>query len=186
MKIYEIVRSEGDSRFCHPYVNPESDWIKEKLFKNSYKKIHELPIPYLVDNRYEPDDYLVSKNEIFSSKAGDILSSLNKNITLFESQFYYNDEKIWDIYFTVVFPKYSLFNYEKSVYESEESCISDKVLISSISKLVFDKEKVNKIEEDNFFTMEEKPTRVYCTEKGKQAIEAAGLIGIAFEEIPAE
>lgn len=118
---------------------------------HEFTKIHELPISLVVDNKYEPTDYLVSKNRIVSKKAFDIIKSLNKNIKGFESQMYFNGEKIWNIYYTLIFPKYEIMNLEKSEYETLISRVSRKEFISDIDKLIFDKKKLNKITEDNFF-----------------------------------
>ena len=114
------------------------------------------------------------------------MKTLNKNITGFESQMYYKGEKIWDIYYTIVFPKYKVFNYEKSIYETDTDCNGNPFISGIIKKLVFDSEKLRQLTDDNFFAMEEKPARVYCTEKAKQAIEASDLIGFGFKEIPVE
>ena len=60
MKYYEICMGDGDPRFCHPYINPNSQWVYESLAQNELTEIHELPIPMVVDNKYIPYDHLVS------------------------------------------------------------------------------------------------------------------------------
>lgn len=99
---------------------------------------------------------------------------------------YYKNEKIWDIFYTIVVPKYSVFNYEKSIYTRRTSSITGKTYITDIEKLVLDSKKLKQIKDDNFFSIAEQPVGIYCTEKAKKAIEEAGLIGFGFEEIPVE
>ena len=119
MKCYELTMENGDSRFCYPKMDDNSAWSHENLYENEYNKIHELPIPFIVENKYIPYDYLVSDVEIVSKRAFELMKSLNRNITGFESQMFYKNEKIWDIYYTLVVPRYKIFNYNKSIYETD-------------------------------------------------------------------
>lgn len=68
MKCYKVIRAGGDPRFCFPSVDKNSLWLKENLYCHEYKESHELPIPYIVENNYEPIDYLVAHNNIVSKK----------------------------------------------------------------------------------------------------------------------
>ena len=184
MKYYEICMGDGDQRFCHPRIDPKSPWKRERLTSNRFKEIHELPIPMIVDNKYPPFDYLLG-GQIVSKKAFELIKSLNKNIIGFETQMFYKDEKIWDVFYTIIVPKYKIFNWDKSDYETSTNSLGEMFLLD-INKLVLDTKKLRNIREDNIFTMEEEPVGIYCTEKAKQAIEASDLIGFGFKEIPVE
>lgn len=184
MKYYKITIANLDPRCCHPRIDPKSPWKRERLTSNRFKEIHELPIPMVVDNKYQPYDHLLG-GQIVSKKAFELMKSLNKNITGFDSQMYYKGEKIWDIYYTIIVPKYKIFNWDKSDYETSTNFLGETFLLD-VNKLVLDTEKLKNITDDNIFTMEEEPVGIYCTEKAKRAIEEAGLIGFGFKEMLVE
>ena len=186
MKYYILRPSGHDSRYCYPHVDENSKWSSEELYDYEYEQIHELPIPLIVENDYQPDDCLASENLVVSKNTKDIMKALNTNITVFESQMYLNGNKIWDPYYTIVLPKYNFFNWNSSVYKTKKNFVTNEEVIFWVDKLILDKDKIKEITNDNFFAMEEYSTRCFCTEIGKKAIEEAGLIGIAFEEVPVE
>ncbi|MDD5929640.1 MAG: hypothetical protein PUC37_07540 [Spirochaetales bacterium] len=197
MKIYKITKA-AMIKFCELRICDISDWINEKLYLNSFKEVHNLPICYYTNNTNNPHDFPLAEGNVVSKKFYKIIASNNKNIKAFESKIYYNGKnkkqyleknkslEIWDNYYTIIFPEYDLLNYEKSDFETDTSFVTGKEFVSHIEKLVIDKEKLQKNTSDHFFILQEKKLYLLCTETAKQAIEEAGLIGIAFEEVQVE
>ena len=197
MKIYRINKAPAIN-FCELEINNENEWSNENLELNFYKVEHQLPIEYFTNNTNNPYDFPLAEGNVVSKKFYKIISSSNKNIKAFESKIYYNGKnkkqyleknkslEIWDNYYTIIFPEYDLLNYEKSDFETDTSFVTGKEFVSHIEKLVIDKDKLQKNTSDHFFILQEKKVYLLCTEKAKQAIEDAGLTGIAFEEVPVE
>ena len=197
MKIYRINRAPA-IKFCELELNIENEWSNEDLELNSYKLEHTLPIEYFTNNKNNPYDFPLAEGYVVSNKFYKIIVKINKNFKAFESKIYYNGKnkkqyleknkslEIWDNYFTIIFPEYELLNYEKADFETCTSFVTGKEFVSHIEKLVLDKEKLQKISSNHFFILKEKKVYLLCTETAKQAIEEAGLTGIAFEEVPVE
>ena len=109
---------------------------------------------------------------------------MNSDIKAFESELFYKNEKIWDIFYTLIFPEYSFFNWEKSDYEADENEKTGEKDIWLLRKLVLDKAKELNISNlNNFFVLKEDPLTIICTEIAKNAIEEAGLTGVNFREL---
>lgn len=203
MKIYEISHETVMStKYVEFKIDEESPWIKELLFRSEYETKHDLPIPLYTKNKLKPNDYPYSADaHIISKKFLDVIKNLNSDFEALESVVFYKgknlkayceqsgnaDGRIWDTFYTMIYPQYNLFNWEKAVYESDVSFLTGEKFISKIEKLVIDKNKLNENEavlnKNNIFILGERKLFLLCTEKAKLAIEEAGLTGIKFEEV---
>ncbi len=202
MKFYLInYNAENPQKYARAYIFENNIWKDENLFAGEYKAKHELPIPYYVENKIKPNDFVFAKNILVSKSFLKVIAQVNKDYEAFESQFYYKgknlksfsestDNKtgiIWDLFYTMIFPSYELLNEEKSDCEYIYIESLKKQFIRSINNLVLSSNKVYSQDfNNNIFLLEEKKTYLLCTETAKQAIEEAGLTGIAFEEVPVE
>lgn len=201
MKIFIVKREERRKKYCYPVINKESLWKNENLFCNKYNSLHELPIPYEVDNLIKPTDFPISKNNLVSCDFMTIIKNLNADFEALESKMYYTgknkknyieksgniDCSVWQNYYTIILPQYSLLNLDLSIYEKYFNEDLNKYVIVDYSKIVLDKNKLLQLDNlNNFFILEEFESVFLCTEVAKQAIEEAELTGIAFEEVPVE
>ena len=197
-KFYKITEAGSNStNYCYPSVMDESPWSDENLFISECSQNYDLPIPYLVDNKNEPDDFPVCHNILVSKKFLEVIKQLNETYTALESQMHYEgkntkayleqhdgSDEIWDIYYTMLFPAYSLFNWDKSDFSKYYNDELNKTFVTRINRLVLDKNKIEATDfTNNIFHLEEKKTSLLCTEKAKLKIEEAGISGIAFEEV---
>ena len=192
MKYYEVDKKTiGTTKYCDPHIMESSSWSNEKLWRNKYEKLHELPIPYYVQNKYEPKDYATLYPRLVSRRLLDIIKTLNKDYEVLESQMYYQGkqrdlrgQKLWDMYYTMIFPEYEVFSWEYSEYTKDISYVTGKEIVTNLKKAVLDKSKVEILpKENNLFCLAEKKIILVCTETAKQAIEAAHITGIAFIEL---
>ena len=179
MKFYEMGSGGEEIHYPEPTVFQESPWFEEKFYRNECEHKHELPIPYYVTNRYDPLDFPLSHNTLVSESFLNVIKKINTEYESFESKLYYKKkEEMWGTFYTMLFPEYELFNWEKSEYKIDDG------IIWSMDKIVLDKSKVmNTKFENNIFVLKEKKTYLLCTEVAKKAIEDAGLKGIGFEEL---
>lgn len=184
MKFFKINGDINSIKYPEPRVYEESNWKQENLFMNQCFHIHELPIKYNVENNYNPLSYPLADSKLVSEEFYNIIRELNLNYKSFESELYLNKkDKLWDNYYTIIFPEFELFNWEYSEYRSRIGK-SGKKHIMFLKKLILDGEKIKNMNFiDNFFVLKELPTRLICTEKAKLAIEKANLTGINFEEL---
>lgn len=201
MKIYKITESvTASTNYCYPGVMEESLWSEQKLFISECTETYELPIPYNVDNKIPPNDFPVCHNILVSKNFLEVIKKFNADFNAYESQMHYNGknkmafmqehndcDEIWDIYYTMQFPSYSLLNWDKSDFLKYYNDEINKTIVTRINKLIIDKNKIEVLNfKNNIFHLEEKKTFLLCTETAKQAIEEAGLTGIDFEEVPVE
>ena len=136
-----------------------------------YKAKHELPIPYYVENKIKPNDFVFAKNIVVSGSFLKVISQVNKDYEALESQFYYLGKNsnaflessgnesgiIWDLFYTMIFPGYELLNEEASDCEYIYIESLGKQLIRSINTLVLSSEKINStVFENNIFLLKEK------------------------------
>ena len=179
MKFYKIGRGGEEILYPEPDIFEESPWYEEDFFMNRCEHKYELPIPYYVTNRYDPLDYPLASQKLMSEKFYNVIKKINTEYESFESKIYYEKkEEMWGTFYTMLFPEYELFNWEKSEYRYMNN------IIATIKKIVLDKSKVEKTKfENNIFVLKEKKTYLLCTEVAKKAIEDAGLKGISFEEL---
>ena len=200
MKFYLIkYEAENPQKYARAYIFENSLWKDEPLFAGEYKAKHELPIPYYVENKIKPNDFVFAKNIVVSGSFLKVISQVNKDYEALESQFYYLGKNsnaflessgnesgiIWDLFYTMIFPGYELLNEEASDCEYIYIESLGKQLIRSINTLVLSSEKINStVFENNIFLLKEKKSYLLCTDNAKQAIEEAGLIGIGFKEVP--
>lgn len=192
MKIFRLFRADaGTTKFCKAEFAEDSLWHKESLFRNRYRNIHEVPIVYCVKNKCKPEDYPSAPAFLVSRRFCELIKKLNKNLECFESTIKYSGkEKDWknkilyNDFYTLVFPEYELFDWDKSEYVSDIS-FDGRRIVTDTKKIVLDKNKLNVVD-DNFFVLKEKSTKFLCTEIAKNAIENAGLTGIGFEELEIE
>lgn len=114
----------------------------------------------------------------------DIIKQLNKDYEALSTQLYYREkESIWDIYYSMIFPEYEAFNFEKSEYDAG----IDGEGIGLIDKLVLSKEKLSQVGTENkIFALKEKRIIIFCTETVKNMIESAGIKDVSFTELPVE
>ena len=203
MKIFQLKHElVPSSTYLEFKICEESPWLNEKLFRGEYSAMHDLPIPLYTENKLKPNDYPYSVDSYIVSKFFlDVIKNLNSDFEALESVVFYRgknlkayceqsgntDGKIWDTFYTMIYPQYNLFNWEKSVYESDVSFLTGEKFISKIEKLVIDKNKLNENEavlnKNNIFILGERKLFLLCTEKAKQKIEEAGISGISFEEV---
>ena len=188
MKFYKINRGANTTKFCEIHFFNESLWKNEELYFNKYEEKHEIPIKYELNNQYDPKSFPSSDAFLVSEKFFSVIKKLNKDFEYFESELYYKkNEKMWGNYYTVIFPEYELFNWNKSDYSLFPSNNISSKDISFLRKIVLDNEKImNRETANQFFVLSESSCNLLCTETAKQAIEDAGLFDIIFEEIPVE
>lgn len=95
----------------------------------------KLPVTMYVKNKYNPGDYPLADSKLVSQKLLDIIKKLNKDHEALPTQMYYKEkEPIWDIYYSMIFPEYEAFNFEKSRYTLFRNRILD------LEKLVLSEE----------------------------------------------
>ena len=171
------------TKFCEPKLCGE--WAEEGLWKNKWRNSNiKLPVTMTVKNRYNPRDYPLADSALVSQKLLDIIKRLNKDYEALPTQLYYKEkEPIWDIHYSMIFPEYEVFNFEKSEYDAgpygEGICMIDKLVLS--------KEKLSHVDvENNIFVLKEKTILIICTETAKNMIEAAGIKDVDFTELPVE
>ena len=89
----------------------------------------------------------------------------------------------WDIYYSMIFPEYEAFNFEKSEYDTGPYGED----VGIIDTLVLSKEKLSHVDrENNIFALKEASVVIICTEIAKDMIEAAGIKDVAFTELSVE
>ena len=183
MKYYEIDRSGEETKYCEPRFFGE--WEGEFLWMNLWENRElKLPVTMYVKNKYNPGDYPLADSKLVSQRLFDIIKQLNKDYEALPTQLYYKEkEQIWDIYYSMIFPEYEAFNFEKSEYDTG----IDGEGIGLIDKLVLSKEKLSNMSvENNIFALKETPVIIICTETAKNMIEAAGIKDVRFTELPVE
>ncbi len=126
----------------------------------------------------------MARSKLVSQKLLDIIKKLNKDYVALPTQLYYREkEPIWDIYYSMIFPEYEAFNFEKSEYDAG----IDGEGIWLIDRLVLSKKRLSHVDaENNIFALKEKRVIIFCTETAKNMIEAAGIKDIRFTELPVE
>ena len=188
MKYYELDRCGVETtKFCEPELFGE--WKKEGLWMNEWENRElRLPVTMTVKNKYNPGDYPLAGSKLVSQKLLDVIKQVNKDYEALPTQLYYKEkDPIWDIYYSMIFPEYEAFNFEKSEYTSGIDYGIDDMGILSINKLVLSKEKLSQMgPENNIFALKEKRVIIFCTEIAKDMIEAAGIKDVSFTELPVE
>ena len=184
MKYYELDRGNLDTtKFCEPRLFGE--WAEEPLFSNDWENRDlKLPVTMSVKNKYNPEDYPLARSKLVSQRLLDIIKQLNKDYEALPTQLYYKEkEQIWDIYYSMIFPEYEAFNFEKSEYstgvDGERVCLIDKLVLSKAKLSLIDTA-------NNIFVIKETNLDVVCTETAKNMIEAVGIKDIRFTELPVE
>lgn len=182
MKYYEIGRG-GEGRLKYPEPKLFGEWEEEPLFSNDWENRNlKLPVTMYVKNKYNPGDYPLADSKLVSQRLFDIIKQVNKDYEALPTQLYYKEkEPIWDIYYSMIFPEYEAFNFEKSKYG-----VFGKY-ITLIDDIVLSKKKLSHVDtENNIFALKEKSTIIIYTETAKDMIEAAGIKDVAFTELPVE
>ena len=135
-----------------------------------------------VDNKYNPGDYPLADSHLVSQRLLNIIKRLNNDFEVLPTQLFYKaKELIWDTYYTIFFPEYEAFNFDKSQY----TLFRNKIL--GLKKLVLSKEKLSLIDtSNNIFVLKETKLDVICTEIAKNMIESAGIKDVRFTELPVE
>lgn len=171
------------TKFCEPRLFGE--WEEEFLWMNLWENRElKLPVTMSVKNKYNPGDYPLARSKLVSQKLLDIIKQLNKDYEALPTQLYYKEkEPIWEIYYSMIFPEYEAFNFEKSKYETgidgERVCLIDKLVLS--------KEKLSHVDTaNNIFVIKETNLDIICTETAKDMIEAVGIKDVSFTELPVE
>ena len=170
MKIFRIKRavsSQNVTKYVEFKIDVTSPWVNEDLYVNKYSEKHELPIPLYTENKLTPEDYPYSGYaHIVSKRFLDVIKRLNSDFEAFESVVYYKgknqkayckqsgnaDGKIWDNFYTMIFPEYNLFNWDESDYETDYVYGTNEKFVSRINKLVVNIKENEKISNNNFFT----------------------------------
>ena len=181
MKYYEIGRGGEGTKYPEPELFGE--WEEEGLWKNKWRNRNlKLPVTMTVKNKYNPGDYPLARSKLVSQKLLDIIKQLNKNYEALPTQLYYKEkEPIWDTYYSMIFPEYKVFNFDKSRY----ILFRDKIL--DLEELVLSKKKLSKVDvENNIFVLKETDLDIVCTETAKDMIETAGIKDVRFTELPVE
>ena len=114
MKYYELDRGGEETKYCEPELFGE--WEEEVLWKNEWRN-RKLPLPVTmtVNNKYNPGDYPLAGSKLVSEKMLKIIKQLNEKIEVLPTQLFYKEkESIWDIYYSLIFPEYNAFNFDKS------------------------------------------------------------------------
>ncbi|GHT81078.1 hypothetical protein FACS1894130_12760 [Spirochaetia bacterium] len=167
---------------CTPHIPQKNSWRQENLTMGKCMAIHPLPIIYSVDNKNKPNSYMFTPHGLlFSKSIMNIIMETCKNIQIFPAHLYYHgNEKIFDEYYTIVFPTYAAFNENQSLFTWSD-IVPEK--IESLSKLVISKDKLAAISpKDNIFHLKEKRVILLATETAKTAIEAVTK-DVAFIEV---
>ena len=191
------------SKYAEFQIADNSPWAGGLLFMNQYEQKNKLPVPYNTSNKNKPTDFPYSYNNIVSENFFKIIRQLNADFEALESVVYYNgknfenycaqsgnsDGRIWGNFYTIIFPEYKLFNWEKSIYTSAISHVTGEKIVTELKELRLDKKLIDRnidsLQKNNFFILAEKPVVLLCTENAKKEIEESGLTGIQFEEIVA-
>ena len=184
MKYYKLNRGGGE-RLKYPEPELFGEWEEESLFSNDWENRNlTLTITMTVKNKYNPGDYPLVGSKLVSQKLLDIIKQLNKDYEALPTQLYYKEkEPIWGIYYSMIFPEYEAFNFEKSKYDTGP--YGDGIYF--ITKLVLSKEKLSHVDvENNIFVLKENTIPIICTETAKDMIEAAGIKDVSFTELPVE
>ena len=172
------------TKFCEPRLFGE--WAGEVLWANEWRNRNlTLPVTMYVKNKYNPGDYPLAGSALVSKKLLNVIKQLNKDYETLPTQLYYKEkEPIWDTYYSMIFPEYEAFNFEKSEY-SEGLSEGD---IGIIRKLVLSKEKlaISNNGSNNIFALKEKNNNLFCAETAKNMIEAVGIKDVSFTEVPVE
>ena len=142
----------------------------------------KLPVTMSVKNKYNPGDYPLARSKLVSQRLLDIIKQLNKDYEALPTQLYYKEkESIWDTYYSMIFPEYEVFNFDKSRY----ILFRDKIL--DLEELVLSKEKLSHVDiANNIFVIKETDLDIICTETAKDMIETAGIKDVRFTELPVE
>lgn len=184
MKYYKLNRGGGE-RLKYPEPELFGEWNNESLWMNEWENRNlKLPVTMSVKNKYNPGDYPLAGSKLVSQKLLDVIKQLNKDYEALPTQLYYKEkEPIWDTYYSMIFPEYEAFNFEKSEYDTgpygEGICMIDKLVLS--------KEKLFHVgTANNIFALKETPVIIICTETAKNMIEAAGIKDVSFTELPVE
>lgn len=182
MKYYSLESCGIETtKFCEPEVFGE--WEDEFLKGNYWKdRSLKLPITMSVANKYNPGDYPLADSHLVSQKLLNIIKLLNKDLEVLPTQLFYKaKEPIWDTYYTILFPEYNAFNFDKSQY----TLFRNKIV--GLKKLVLSKEKLSLIDtSNNIFVLKETKLDIICTEIAKNMIESAGIKDVRFTELPVE
>jgi len=183
MKYYSFEHGNLDrTKFCEPRLFGK--WAGECFFMN---RVHDrtlpLPVTLSVKNKYKPGDYPLAESRLVSKRLLELIKQLNRDYEALPSQIYYKEkEPIWDTYYSMLFPEYEVFNWEKSVYDADEE-----KRIRGIDKIVLSKEKLPDIpKENNIFVLQEESIELICTQTAKDLIEQAGIIDVRFIELEVE
>ncbi|GHV55521.1 hypothetical protein AGMMS49579_18650 [Spirochaetia bacterium] len=118
MKLYLLRLGNGKTtRFCDPYIPQKNPWWNEELSVGIFEQAHVLPIIYHVENRNKPKEYMFSSHGLlFSGRLMQILKMMCENIHVFPAQMYLKGvERIFDEYYTIIFPHYEVLNIGKSI-----------------------------------------------------------------------
>ena len=169
------------TKFCEPEVFGE--WEDEFLKGNYWKdRSLKLPITMSVANKYNPGDYPLADSHLVSQRLLNIIKRLNNDFEVLPTQLFYKaKEPIWDTYYTILFPEYEAFNFDKSQY----TLFRNKIL--GLKKLVLSKEKLSLTDtSNNIFVLKETKLDVICTEIAKNMIESAGIKDVRFTKLPVE
>lgn len=191
------------SKYAEFQIADNSPWAGGLLFMNQYEQKNKLSVPYNTSNKNKPTDFPYSYNNIVSENFLKIIRQLNADFEALESVVYYNgknfenycaqsgnsDGRIWGNFYTIIFPEYKLFNWEKSIYTSAINHVTGEKIVTELKELRLDKKLIDRnidsLQKNNFFILAEKPVVLLCTENAKKEIEESGLTGIQFEEIVA-
>ena len=183
MKYYNLRRGGEETKYPEPELFGE--WEEEGLWKNKWRNRElKLPVTMTVKNKYNPGDYPLARSKLVSQKLLDVIKQLNKDYEALPTQLYYKErEPIWNVYYSMIFPEYEAFNFEKSEYgtgiDGERVCLIDKLVLS--------KKKLSLIgTTNNIFVLKETDLDIICTEIAKDMIEAAGIKDVRFTELPVE
>ncbi len=182
MKYYKLNRG-GEGRLKYPEPELFGEWKEEVLWKNEWRnRSLKLPVTMTVKNKYNPKNYPLADSALVSQKLLDIIKQLNKDYEALPTQLYYKEkEPIWDTYYSMIFPEYEAFNFEKSKYDLFRNKIID------LDELVLSKKKLSRVDTaNNIFVIKETNLDIVCTETAKDMIEAAGIKDIRFTELPIE
>jgi hypothetical protein len=183
MKYYLFKHGNLDrTKFCEPELFGK--WAGVGLYRNSFRdRTLPLPVTLSVKNKYKPGDYPLGWQRLVSKRLLELIKQLNRDYEALPSQIYYKEkEPIWDTYYSMLFPEYEAFNWDKSVYEADEE-----KRIFGLDKIVLSKEKLPDIpRENNIFVLREIRTELICTQTAKDLIEQAGIIDVRFIELEVE
>lgn len=173
----------GSTKYCEVRIPQDNAWFEEKRLKaNKWEdRSLPLPIPMNANNKYKPDDFPIASTKLVSKKILDCIKAVNKDYEALPTQIYYKGEKVYDLYYTMFFPEYPVFNYEESSYSTLSN---NPKSIAMLDTLVLEKKKVAELpSENNVFCVKELTTRIVCTEIAKEAFEKAKVVGMRFEEL---